>query len=124
LPQDIRVVPHNTLLDAIIGIDHNIRKALATGETIFRDRRIDDSAVFSLQMLKPPLPLGCILTFDAIRLEHRGIDVLPGEMGVGPEHIGIDVSATSELCRNHAAMCRNHAGTISKILPLFSKKTQ
>jgi hypothetical protein len=53
LPKDIRVVLHDTLLDAIIGINHNIREVLAAGEAIVRDRRIDLFTVRALQWLKP-----------------------------------------------------------------------
>ena len=34
---------------------------------------------------------------DAIGLEHRGVDILPGEMGVGPEHVGADVAPHHEF---------------------------
>ena len=53
LPKDIRVVPHNTLLDAIIGINHNIRKALTAREAIVRDRWIDLFTVRALPGLEP-----------------------------------------------------------------------
>ena len=34
---------------------------------------------------------------DTVRLEHRGVNVLPGEMGVGPEHISADVAPHHKL---------------------------
>lgn len=38
-----------------------------------------------------------IRSADAVRLEHRGVDVLPGEMGVSPEHISADVAPHHEF---------------------------
>ena len=51
-PQDIRVVMY-TLLDAVIGIDYNIRQALAAGNTIVRDRWIDLFTVRALTGFQP-----------------------------------------------------------------------
>ena len=97
LPQDIRVVPYDALLNALISIDHNIRETLAAGNTIVRDRRIDLSAVRALTGFQPRRIAVIICDADAVRLEHRGVYVLPGEMGVGPEHVGADVAPHHEL---------------------------
>ena len=70
LPQDIRVVMH-TLLNAVIGIDYNICQALAAGNTIVRDRRIDLFTVRALTGLQPRRIAVGIRSADAVRLEHR-----------------------------------------------------
>jgi len=64
---------------------------------MFGDRGIDDSALLALQRFKSPLL--CVVSFelDSIDPKHLGINVLPGEVGIGLEHFGSDVAPHHQL---------------------------
>ena len=51
----------------------------------------------TLDRLQPCRSVVIVRDADTVGLEHRGVDILPGEMGVGPEHIGADVAPHHEL---------------------------
>lgn len=51
----------------------------------------------ALDRLQPRHSTLIVRDADAVGLEHRGVDVLPCEMGIGPEHISADVPPHHEL---------------------------
>lgn len=51
----------------------------------------------TLDRFQPRCSVVAVRDTDAIGFEHRGVNVLTGEVGIGPEHIGTDVAPHHEL---------------------------
>ena len=51
----------------------------------------------ALDRLQPCRSVVIVRDTDAVGFEHRRVDVLTGEMGIGPEHIGADVAPHHEF---------------------------
>lgn len=66
------------------------------GHTVPSLRGVDGQAGETLDRLQRD-PLLCLLVDDAILSEHLLIDILPGDMGVGGEHVVVDVPPHHQL---------------------------
>ena len=89
-PHEFRILEH-VLAHRLLHILPVAGERPAAGGAVVRTRGVDGLAAGALHRFEVPL-LRFLLLDDAILAEDLLIDVLAGEVGVGGEHIGVEVT--------------------------------
>ena len=86
----LRAVPEYEVLDLVLASRSSPHQRLAADGTILRCGRHDHVAVWADMGLKSRLLLLTFRVFKAVDPPELPFDILPGEVGIGAEHLGMD----------------------------------